>query len=180
MNDQNCNNNNHTTVDVDFSSSDSSLKSGETNLIANYLPQAFTCQELRILFAKYGEIRNCKLVYDRLSGESLCFGFVNFVRSDDAVRAICELNGCKIVNKHIKVSYARPSSESIKNTNLYVCGIPKYWSLDDLNLYFGQCGKIITSRILVHENKKSKGVGFVRFDQRYESDLGEFSFPIPN
>ena len=81
------------------------------------------------------------------------------------------MNGSKIQNKIIKVSFARPSCESIKGANLYVCGIPKYWSIADLNKYFSQCGKIITSRILLNTNGQTKGVGFIRFDQRFEADL---------
>jgi RNA recognition motif-containing protein len=170
-------NNNHIGIDVGFGidlcPSDSSLKCSKTNLIVNFLPQTFDCDKLKALFAPYGDIRSAKLVYDKLSGDSLCFGFVDYVHSQDAEKAISGLNGFKIsTNKHLKVSFARPSSETIKDTNLYVCGLPKHWTVYDLNSYFGQCGTIITSRILTHENNKSKCVGFIRFDQRHESDRG--------
>lgn len=82
-----------------------------------------------------------------------------------------------------KVSYARPSSESIKGANLYICGIPKHWSTIDLNNYFNQCGRIITSRILFNTtNGLSKGIGFVRFDQRSEAELaiGKLNGRVPH
>ncbi|CAI2733474.1 unnamed protein product [Schistosoma spindalis] len=42
----------------------------------------------------------------------------------------------------------------------------------DLEKLFHPCGKIITSRILFDNNTgQSKGVGFIRFDQRYEAEL---------
>lgn len=47
-----------------------------------------------------------------------------------------------------KVSLARPSCESIKGANLYICGLPKTMTEKDLEVLFQQCGKIITSRIL--------------------------------
>lgn len=49
---------------------------------------------------------------------------------------------------YIKVSFARPSSESIKGANLYVSGLPKNMSQPDLESLFSPFGRIITSRIL--------------------------------
>ena len=49
----------------------------------------------------------------------------------------------------IKVSLARPSCEAIKGANLYICGLPKTMGQRDMEELFTQCGKIITSRILL-------------------------------
>lgn len=76
------------------------------------------------------------------------YGFVNYVRAEDAEKAVNTLNGLRLQNKVIKVSYARPSSESIKGANLYVSGLPKNLSQPDLEAMFSSFGKIITSRIL--------------------------------
>lgn len=48
----------------------------------------------------------------------------------------------------LKVSFARPSSESIKGANLYVSGLPKNITQPDLEAIFDSYGRIITSRIL--------------------------------
>ncbi|KAH6940689.1 hypothetical protein HPB50_005083 [Hyalomma asiaticum] len=69
------------------------------------------------------------------------------------------------------VSYARPSSEAIKGANLYVSGLPKSMTQQDLEGLFSPYGRIITSRILCDNiTGLSKGVGFVRFDQRVEAE----------
>lgn len=47
-----------------------------------------------------------------------------------------------------QVSLARPSSESIKGANIYVCGLPKSMTQLDLETLFGEIGEIISSRIL--------------------------------
>lgn len=47
-----------------------------------------------------------------------------------------------------QVSFARPSSESIKGANLYVSGLPKNITQPDLEAIFDSYGRIITSRIL--------------------------------
>ncbi|KAH8356503.1 hypothetical protein KR084_003547 [Drosophila pseudotakahashii] len=104
-------------------------------------------------------------------GQSLGYGFVNYVRAEDAEKAVNTLNGLRLQNKVIKVSYARPSSESIKGANLYVSGLPKNLSQPDLEGMFASFGKIITSRILCDNiSGLSKGVGFIRFDQRNEAE----------
>lgn len=60
---------------------------------------------------------------------------------------------------YLKVSIARPSSESIKGANLYVSGLPKNMTQPDLEGLFSPYGKIITSRIL-SDNITGKGKMF--------------------
>merc|ERR1719499_2315494 len=143
----------------------------KTNLIVNYLPQTMTQEEIRSLFSSIGEVESCKLIRDKVTGQSLGYGFVNYQQADDANKAIQTLNGLRLQNKTIKVSYARPSSEAIKGANLYVSGLPKHMTQPDLERIFSSCGNIITSRILCDNiTGLSKGVGFIRFDQRIEAE----------
>ncbi|XP_025110595.1 ELAV-like protein 3 isoform X3 [Pomacea canaliculata] len=143
----------------------------KTNLIVNYLPQTMSQDEIRSLFASIGELESCKLIRDKPTGQSLGYGFVNYKRPEDADKAINTLNGLRLQNKTIKVSLARPSSESIKGANLYISGLPKSMTQLDLESLFSQCGNIITSRILYDQTTGlSKGVGFIRFDQRVEAE----------
>ncbi|KAL5969600.1 ELAV-like protein 1 [Taenia solium] len=143
----------------------------KTNLIVNYLPQSMTQEEIRALFNTIGKVSSCKLIRDKSTGQSLGYGFVNYANASDAEKAIKHFNGMQLKNKKIKVSIARPSSESIKGANLYICGLPKNISQEDLEKIFSRCGKIITSRLLVDPTTgSSKGVGFIRFDQRSEAE----------
>nr|CAH8871546.1 unnamed protein product [Trichobilharzia regenti] len=147
-------------------------KENRTNLIVNYLPQSMSQEEMRQLFSKIGKLASCKLIRDKVTGQSLGYGFVNYVDASDAERAIRLLNKMKLQNKTIKVSLARPSCDSIKGANLYISGLPKFMTESDLEKLFAPCGKIITSRILYDTNTgQSKGVGFIRFDQRHEAEL---------
>ncbi|XP_076261477.1 ELAV-like protein 3 isoform X4 [Rhynchophorus ferrugineus] len=178
----------------------------KTNLIVNYLPQTMTQEEIRSLFSSIGEVESCKLIRDKvtdkfspvkvgsedevpgvitsplLTGQSLGYGFVNYHRPEDAEKAINTLNGLRLQNKTIKVSYARPSSEAIKGANLYVSGLPKNMTQQDLEALFSPFGRIITSRILCDNiTGLSKGVGFIRFDQRMEAEraIQELNGTIP-
>ncbi|XP_015233685.1 ELAV-like protein 2 isoform X2 [Cyprinodon tularosa] len=160
-----------------------SIEDSKTNLIVNYLPQNMTQEELKSLFGSIGEIESCKLVRDKitgtswysrtdeLAGQSLGYGFVNYVDPKDAEKAINTLNGLRLQTKTIKVSYARPSSASIRDANLYVSGLPKTMTQKELEQLFSQYGRIITSRILVDQvTGVSRGVGFIRFDRRVEAE----------
>jgi len=152
-------------------SNDPNSEGSQTNLIVNYLPQTMSQEEIRSLFASIGEVESCKLIRDKTTGQSLGYGFINYVNNEDAAKAIQTLNGLRLQNKTIKVSYARPSSESIKGANLYVSGLPKHMTQPDLEQLFSPCGIIITSRILCDNlTGLSKGVGFIRFDQHEEAD----------
>ncbi|XP_068992796.1 ELAV-like protein 1 isoform X8 [Neodiprion pinetum] len=165
-----------------------SQEESKTNLIVNYLPQTMTQEEIRSLFSSIGEVESCKLIRDKLTdvcmvaGQSLGYGFVNYHRPEDAEKAINTLNGLRLQNKTIKVSYARPSSEAIKGANLYVSGLPKNMAQQDLENLFSPYGRIITSRILCDNmSGLSKGVGFIRFDQRVEAEraIQELNGTIP-
>ncbi|XP_063980818.1 ELAV-like protein 3 isoform X2 [Diachasmimorpha longicaudata] len=188
-----------------------SQEESKTNLIVNYLPQTMTQEEIRSLFSSIGEVESCKLIRDKVTevttalsvagdslspgqfsfGQSLGYGFVNYHRPEDAEKAINTLNGLRLQNKTIKVSYARPSSEAIKGANLYVSGLPKNMTQQDLENLFSPYGRIITSRILCDNitvrqfvtggGDNLPGVGFIRFDQRVEAEraIQELNGTIP-
>ncbi|KAM8803680.1 ELAV-like protein 2 isoform 3-T4 [Rhynchonycteris naso] len=170
-----CNNtaNGPTTINNNCSSpvDSGNTEDSKTNLIVNYLPQNMTQEELKSLFGSIGEIESCKLVRDKITGQSLGYGFVNYIDPKDAEKAINTLNGLRLQTKTIKVSYARPSSASIRDANLYVSGLPKTMTQKELEQLFSQYGRIITSRILVDQvTGISRGVGFIRFDKRIEAE----------
>eukprot|EP00064_Thunnus_orientalis_P011673 superscaffoldBa00001707_g11704 len=119
--------------------------------------------------------------YTLIESQSLGYGFVNYIDPKDAEKAINTLNGLRLQTKTIKVtdtipnqtsvSYARPSSASIRDANLYVSGLPKTMTQKELEQLFSQYGRIITSRILVDQvTGGSRGVGFIRFDKRIEAE----------
>lgn len=59
------------------------------------------------------------------------------------------------------MSYARPSSASIRDANLYVSGLPKTMTQKELEQLFSQYGRIITSRILVDQVTGISGAAFL-------------------
>ncbi|XP_073076679.1 ELAV-like protein 1 isoform X2 [Manis javanica] len=164
---------------------------GRTNLIVNYLPQNMTQDELRSLFSSIGEVESAKLIRDKVAGHSLGYGFVNYVTAKDAERAINTLNGLRLQSKTIKVSYARPSSEVIKDANLYISGLPRTMTQKDVEDMFSRFGRIINSRVLVDQTTGSSEPITVKFaanpnqnknvallSQLYHSPARRFGGPV--
>lgn len=144
---------------------------GKTNLIINYLPQMLTDTEFTNLFQSIGPVKAAKIVRHKTTGYSYGFGFVEYARDTDAARAIHTLNGFQLQNKKIKVAYSRPGGENIKNANLYLRGVPKNMTEQQLESILGQFGEIIQCRLLKDATGgRNKGVGFVLFDQRKQAE----------
>ncbi|XP_023725328.1 sex-lethal homolog isoform X3 [Cryptotermes secundus] len=143
---------------------------GKTNLIINYLPQNMTEKELYSMFVTIGPVESCRVMKDFKTGYSYGFGFVNYSKAEDASRAIGTLNGLQVQNKRLKVSFARPSGEEIKETNLYVTNLPRNITEQYLDMLFGKYGQIVQKNLLKDKlTGMPRGVAFVRFDRRDEA-----------
>ncbi|XP_069952518.1 sex-lethal homolog isoform X3 [Cherax quadricarinatus] len=155
-------------------STSSALPDGETrtNLIINYLPQTLTDQEFYKIFVVVGPIKNCRIMKDlKQTGYSFGFGFVEYQKPEDAAKAILQLNNLPVQHKRIKVSYARPPGEDIKETNLYIQNIPRSYTLDQLEELFAVFGQIVQKNLLKDKvTGLPRGVGFVRFDKKSQAE----------
>lgn len=154
------------------SSSTSSLSGpgSGTNLIVNYLPQDMTDRELYALFRTLGPINTCRIMRDYKTGYSFGYAFVDYCSEQDAIRAIKSLNGVTVRTKRLKVSYARPGGETIKDTNLYVTNLPRTITEDQLDVIFGKYGLIVQKNILRDKiTGLPRGVAFVRYNKREEA-----------
>jgi len=108
---------------------------------------------------------------DKVTGQSLGYGFVKYFKADDATKGIQALNGTALENKILKVSYARPASSDIQNSNVYISGLDVNISKPELDAIFSSYGKIIDSKILHdHRTGVSRGVGFVRYNSKAEAE----------
>ncbi len=67
--------------------------------------------DLRDLFAPFGQVSRVYIAVDRESGESRGFGFVNFMFRADAQRAIDKLDGFGYDNLILRVEFAAPRPE---------------------------------------------------------------------
>jgi RNA recognition motif-containing protein len=81
------------------------------NIYVGNLAFAATDDEVRQLFAEFGEVSSVNLISDRESGRPKGFGFVEMAQQDQAEAAIKALNGKEFRGRAMNVNEARPKTE---------------------------------------------------------------------
>lgn len=79
-----------------------------TKLFVGSLPYSATDEELEQLFAEVGTVVSAKVIFDRETGRSKGFGFVEMSSDDEAKAAIDKLNNSDLGGRTIIVNEARP------------------------------------------------------------------------
>ncbi|KRT84773.1 RNA binding protein [Oryctes borbonicus] len=142
----------------------------KTKLIVNYIPQYTTEEDLAIIFSQIGPIENIRIMKNLRTGYSYGYGFVKYLKPEDAAKAIEALSGLNYRNKRLKVSYSRPPGQTMKESNLYISNLPKDITEKDLDRIFGEYGEIIQRNVLKDKiTGLPRGVAFVRFSKREEA-----------
>lgn len=138
--------------------------------------------QLREAFLPFGEISECKVIRDTQTQMSKGFGFVSFVRKEDAECAIIGMNGQWLGNKPIRTNWAtrKPAAASHReapqkqlryddvysqssptNCTVYCGGIMNGLTEELMQEAFANYGEVQEVRIF-----KEKGYAFVRFDSK--------------
>ncbi len=67
-------------------------------------------EDIKAVFAKYGEVKDVQVIRDRYTGQSKGFGFVEMANPEDAQKALAE-NGNEFMGRNLTVSEAREQRE---------------------------------------------------------------------
>ncbi len=67
--------------------------------------------ELRTLFATYGQVDRVSIMTDRDTGRSRGFGFVEMANAEEGEKAIAAINGTQVGGRTLNVNEARPKVE---------------------------------------------------------------------
>lgn len=81
------------------------------NLYVSNLSFKVTDNDLQKLFSTYGQVTSAKVINDRETGRSRGFGFVEMPDTQEAQKAIAELNNAEYEGKVINVNEARPKTD---------------------------------------------------------------------
>ena len=81
------------------------------NLYISNLSYNISDEDLRLLFADYGEITSAKVIMDRETGKSKGFGFVEMAEASAGNQAIEALNGNDCEGRTLRVNEAKPREE---------------------------------------------------------------------
>lgn len=82
-----------------------------SKLYVGNLPFATTAQELQDLFAQAGAVSAVDLIFDKFTGRSRGFAFVNMASPEDAQRAIEKFHGFDMSGRNLTVNEARPKED---------------------------------------------------------------------
>ena len=149
----------------------SARRSGDGNIFIKNLHPAIDNKALHDTFSAFGKILSCKVATDEL-GQSKCFGFVHYETAEAAEAAIENVNGMLLndrevfVGKHISKKDRESKFEEMKAnyTNIYVKNIDLAFSEEEFEKLFTPYGKITSIYLEKDQEGKSKGFGFVNFE----------------
>ncbi|MFT7128669.1 MAG: RNA recognition motif-containing protein [Gammaproteobacteria bacterium] len=80
-------------------------------LLVRNLARSTTEEELLAMFEAFGQIQSCSLVFDKVSGGSKGFAFVEMPKQGEAKAAIKSLNGKDVAGNVIRVKKAEEKPE---------------------------------------------------------------------
>jgi polyadenylate-binding protein len=159
-------------IRIMWSQRDPSLrKSGVGNIFIKNLDKSIDNKDMYDTFSTFGTILSCKVATDE-HGNSKGYGFVHFETEEAANKAIEKVNGMLLSDKKLFVGRFIPRKEREKDlgekakrfTNVYIKNLPDSVDDEKLREIFEPHGSITSYRVMSDENGKSRGFGFVAFE----------------
>ena len=72
-------------------------------------------EDLKILFSAYGKVIGCEIIRDYVTGDSLCFGFIEYADKPSCERAYLKMDNVLIDERRIHVDFSQSTSRYRKN-----------------------------------------------------------------
>jgi|APSaa5957512576_1039674.scaffolds.fasta_scaffold08979_2 nucleolin len=79
-----------------------------SKLYVGNLSYSISEEELKDVFAEYGDVEECKLITDFRTGRSKGFAFVKFATVEDAANAMEQLNEQEVQGRKLFIKIAQP------------------------------------------------------------------------
>jgi polyadenylate-binding protein len=144
-------------------------KSGVGNLFIKNLEDSIDHKALHDTFSAFGTILSCKVAMD--GGKSKGYGFVHFETEEAATKAVEAVNGMLLNGKKVYVGPflkkgERPQDDKEPRfTNVFVKNLAEETDEPTLRAKFEEYGTITNLVIMCDDAGKSKGFGFVNFEE---------------
>lgn len=142
------------------------MKANFTNIYVKNIEPEVTDDEFRSLFEKYGDVTSASIARDSESNKSRGFGFVNYIKHEDAFTAVEELNDKDFKGQALYVGRAQKKHEreeelrkqheaarvekasKYQGVNLYVKNIDDDIDDEQLRDIFAAFGTITSAKIM--------------------------------
>ena len=83
-------------------------------------------EDLREIFAEYGEVSSVKLITDKFTGKSKGFAFVEMGTNESGQSAIEALNDAELEGRNMRVNEAREREDRSRNQGRRSFNKPRY------------------------------------------------------
>ena len=83
------------------------------NIVNNIQDIHIKPDELRTFFSEFGEVRDVYIPRDYYTQKSRGFCFVEFLRYDDAKKALEKTDGAEVLGKTVKIVFAREGRKAV-------------------------------------------------------------------
>eukprot|EP00250_Pteridium_aquilinum_P033976 c6787_g1_i1 orf=290-2326(+) len=146
----------------------------DRKLVVLGIPYDVETDELKYYMRKFGELDDCIVMKDRITGQSRGFGYVTFSTAEDARKAAASqhvMNG-----RMLDVKIATPRDEMVpsasrKVSRIFVARIPPQVTEGTFRSYFQKYGGIIDAYMPKDAGSRThRGIGFVTFDNAESVD----------
>lgn len=165
-------------IRIMWSQRDPSIRrSGAGNIFIKNLDKHIDTKAIYDTFSMFGSILSCKVAGD-IDGNSKGYGFIHFETEEAAQKAIEKVNGMLLDGKKVFVGKFQPRAARMRElgetsqrfTNVYVKNFSKELGKDDLEKMFSQFGSILSCTVMNDSEGKSKGFGFVSFENAEDAE----------
>lgn len=152
----------------------SSTPTASTSLFVGNLDSRVYRELLEEIFSLAGKVSQCHVVFDKATGMSSGFGFVDYDDSETAQAAMDKFRGRSIYGKLLTIDWARASgrdgnarAEEAAAYCLFVGNLSPDVSDDQLLTAFRQFGSCVSAKCAKDPiTNKTQGFAFVSFQQR--------------
>lgn len=177
-------------IRIMWSQRDPSMRrSGAGNIFIKNLDKGIDNKAIYDTFSTFGNILSCKVANDE-EGNSKGYGFVHFETEEAAQKAIDKVNGMLLQNKKVYVGKFQPRAQRLREmgetarrfTNVFVKNFGEDMDREKLEEVFSQYGKITSCIVMTDGEGKSKGFGFVAFENPEDAEKavqGLVEYQIP-
>ncbi|KAK0236835.1 RNA-binding domain-containing protein [Armillaria gallica] len=127
-----------------------------------------TDEGLRDYFSQFGKVDAVTIMRDP-SGTSRGFAFLTF--EDPSAVQVVTAQDHFLDGKAIDPKRAIPREEHLRNTRYFVGGLAPSTTSDSMKEFFSAYGKVVDATVMLdRESGRSKGFGFVTFEDAANSD----------
>ncbi|KAL4199934.1 hypothetical protein AMTRI_Chr03g147240 [Amborella trichopoda] len=123
-------------------------------------------------FSSIGTVSSVRVVRDTVTGRSLGYGYVNYVATLDASKAVTEMNHAMLNGKPVRVMWSLkdPIARNSGVGNLFVKNLHESINNVGLQNIFMKFGRILSCKVATGQDGRSKGYGFVQYESEEDAN----------